>query len=266
MAPDAVLAAGAAANAGTHGEPVAWHGCAVYAAARRPVSRAAAPALSSDQYAREYNEVKALGGLADGKRRPDQTQLATFYASNYFILVHQVLRDVAAWRTDNIGDNARLFRRSARWQLLTRLLSRGIASRPMSTGDRSRRSTRARMTVTADVGDPSWQPFLNTPNYPECTSGANGAVGALTRRRWSVLRHGSRGLHGCQHQCKCQAEDTHLHPPLWPGVGYRGGADLPGPPFSAARMKCPQAGAAGGRLGLLGTCCGQSAARAGRVA
>ncbi|KPV42083.1 hypothetical protein SE17_44515, partial [Kouleothrix aurantiaca] len=30
-------------------------------------------------------------------------------------------------------------------------------------------------------GDPSWQPFLNAPNYPEFTSGANGAVGALTR-------------------------------------------------------------------------------------
>ena len=31
------------------------------------------------------------------------------------------------------------------------------------------------------VGDPTWQPLLNTPPYPEYTSGANNVVGALTR-------------------------------------------------------------------------------------
>jgi hypothetical protein len=31
------------------------------------------------------------------------------------------------------------------------------------------------------AGDPSWQPFLNTPPYPEYTSGANNVTGALTR-------------------------------------------------------------------------------------
>jgi hypothetical protein len=34
---------------------------------------------------------------------------------------------------------------------------------------------------TATAGDPSWQPFLNTPPYPDYTSGANGVTGALTR-------------------------------------------------------------------------------------
>lgn len=139
------------------------------------------PALSSDQYAREYNEVKALGGLADGSRRPDQTQLATFYASNYFILLHQTLRDVAAWRTDNIGDNARLLALGAL----------AIADSFIVTWD-SKSAYVYWRPVTAinegendgnpqTQGDPSWQPFLNTPNYPEYTSGANGAVGALTR-------------------------------------------------------------------------------------
>jgi hypothetical protein len=31
------------------------------------------------------------------------------------------------------------------------------------------------------VGDPDWQPFINTPNYPEYTSGANNVTGAVTR-------------------------------------------------------------------------------------
>ena len=31
------------------------------------------------------------------------------------------------------------------------------------------------------VGDPTWEPLINTPNYPDYTSGANNVVGALTR-------------------------------------------------------------------------------------
>jgi hypothetical protein len=31
------------------------------------------------------------------------------------------------------------------------------------------------------AGDPSWQPFLNTPNYPDYTSDANNVTDALTR-------------------------------------------------------------------------------------
>jgi hypothetical protein len=29
-------------------------------------------------------------------------------------------------------------------------------------------------------GDPEWQPFINTPNYPDYTSGANSVTGAVT--------------------------------------------------------------------------------------
>jgi hypothetical protein len=31
------------------------------------------------------------------------------------------------------------------------------------------------------VGDPNWQPFLNTPPYPDYTSGANNLFGSLSR-------------------------------------------------------------------------------------
>ena len=31
------------------------------------------------------------------------------------------------------------------------------------------------------VGDPDWQPLINTPNYPGYTSGANNVTGAATR-------------------------------------------------------------------------------------
>lgn len=31
------------------------------------------------------------------------------------------------------------------------------------------------------VGDPNWQPLINTPNYPDYSSGANVVTGAMTR-------------------------------------------------------------------------------------
>jgi hypothetical protein len=31
------------------------------------------------------------------------------------------------------------------------------------------------------AGDSTWQPLINTPNYPDYTSGANGITGAMTR-------------------------------------------------------------------------------------
>jgi hypothetical protein len=141
----------------------------------------APPALSSDQYVKEYNEVKAYGGLADGKRSPDQTRLATFYASNYFILLHQTLRDIAAWRTDSIGDNARLLA----------LGTLAMADSFITAWDSKSHYVYWRPITAINAGendgnpktqgDPNWQPFLNTPNYPEYSSGANNAAGALTR-------------------------------------------------------------------------------------
>jgi hypothetical protein len=38
------------------------------------------------------------------------------------------------------------------------------------------------------VGDPAWKPFLNTPNYPDYTSGANNVTGAVTRILSLVFR------------------------------------------------------------------------------
>lgn len=141
----------------------------------------APPPLSSKQYTKEYNEVKALGALNGSARTPEQTQLATFFASNFFVLYNQTLRDVAAAHTDNIGDNARLLA----------LGTLAIADSFITVWDSKSQYVYWR-PITAiregendgnpqTQGDPSWQPFVNTPNYPEYSSGANGAAGALAR-------------------------------------------------------------------------------------
>jgi hypothetical protein len=139
------------------------------------------PPLSSEQYAKDYYEVKALGALTNSTRTPEQTQLASFFAGNFFIVFNQTLRDVAAWNTDNIGDNARLLA----------LGTLAIADSFITSWDSKRHYPYWR-PITAiregendgnpqTQGDPNWQPFLNTPNYPEPSSGANVGAGALTR-------------------------------------------------------------------------------------
>ena len=141
----------------------------------------APPPLSSKRYTENYNEVKALGARFNSTRTPEQDQLAYFYAGNNFILWNRVLRDIAAEHTDNIGDNARLLALGTLAiadSFITAWDSKShyVFWRPITAiqeGDNDGNSQTA--------GDPAWEPLLNTPNYPDYTSGANNAVGALTR-------------------------------------------------------------------------------------
>jgi hypothetical protein len=141
----------------------------------------APPPLSSKRYAKDYNEVKALGARFNSARTPEQDQLAYFYAGNNFILWNRVLRDIAAENTDTIDDSARLLALGTlsiadafitAWDSkIAYVLWRPITA--IQEGENDGNSQTA--------GDPNWEPLLNTPNYPDYTSGANNAVGALTR-------------------------------------------------------------------------------------
>ena len=142
------------------------------------------PSLTSQQYVTEYQEVKALGAHSNSTRTPEQTELAYFYAGkngNNFVLWHRALRDVAAANVKNIGDSARLLA----------LANLAIADAVITAWDSKRHYVLWRPVTAiqegendgnaATAGDPSWQPLLNTPPYPEYTSGANNVTGALTR-------------------------------------------------------------------------------------
>jgi hypothetical protein len=125
--------------------------------------------------------VKALGSLENSARTPDQTQLAYFFADNFFAQWNRVIRSVAEMHTDNDGDTARLF--ALAW------LAAGDAF--ITTWD-SKIHYRFWRPLTAinegdsdgnrkTAGDPNWKPFLNNPNYPEYSSGANGVAAAILR-------------------------------------------------------------------------------------
>jgi len=139
------------------------------------------PRLNSAKYARDYNEVKALGSLENSARTPAQTQLAYFYADNFFAQWHRVIRSFAELHTDSDGDAARLLALSwmaAADAFITTWDSKIYYSfwRPI-TAIHQADSDGNEKTST----DPNWKPFLNNPNYPEYSSGANGVVGAVFR-------------------------------------------------------------------------------------
>src|SRR4029434_821983 len=68
-----------------------------------------APALTSPEYTKAYNEVKDLGSLNSTSRTAEQTDLAHFWNANYLVFWNRAFREIATAHVDNIGDSARLF-------------------------------------------------------------------------------------------------------------------------------------------------------------
>jgi hypothetical protein len=142
------------------------------------------PALTSEQYTKDYNEVKALGASSNSTRTEQQTALAYFYAGNNgnnSPLWQRTLRDVAAKHVEKIDDSARLLA----------LGTLAMADAVITAWDSKKHYVLWRPVTAiqegendgnqATAGDPAWQPLLNTPPYPDYTSGANNVNAALTR-------------------------------------------------------------------------------------
>jgi hypothetical protein len=137
--------------------------------------------LKSGLYAKEYNETKSLGELNSTTRTPAQTQLAYFYADNFISVVNRLLRGLAQNELEFSGDRARLL--ALAWLTAADGLITAWESklqyptwRPI-TAIREGENDGNRKTI----GDPDWQPLVNTPNYPDQCSGANTLVGGVTQ-------------------------------------------------------------------------------------
>ena len=139
------------------------------------------PALTSERYQRDYDEVKALGALVDSTRTPEQTDIAYFYNDNFFAQWNRALRAISSKHVRRIGDSARLFA----------LANAATADAVITAWDSKKHYTFWRpLTAIREgandgnphtVADPAWQPLANTPNYPDYTSGANNVTAAMTR-------------------------------------------------------------------------------------
>jgi PAP2 superfamily len=140
------------------------------------------PALTSEQYAKDYNEIKAVGAKTNSTRTPEQTELADFFNSDHLCLTFQrAPHNVAAANVKNIDDSSRLM------MLVTMSISDALIIvwndkrhfnfwRPITAINEGENDGNP-----ATAGDPAWQPYLNTPPYSDYTSGANAVMAAIAR-------------------------------------------------------------------------------------
>ena len=149
--------------------------------ARERLASKAPPAVTSNPYTREFDEVKALGSLGSTERTQAQTYTAYFFADNAGNIWNRGLRAIAAARGLAVGESARLFA----------LANMATADALMTAWDNKNRHTQWR-PVTAireadadgnpdTIADPGWTPLIATPNYPDWSSGANNVASAMAR-------------------------------------------------------------------------------------
>lgn len=148
------------------------------------------PALNSRRYARDYNEVKALGSLTGSSRTPEQTDQAFFYAGNFIVMMNRVVRDMADAHVDNISDSSRLFALTSLSQADTTITVWNdkafyVFWRPITAiqnGDLDGNPDTA--------GDPTWTSLIANPPYPDYSSGANGLSGSTMRTLENFFKRG----------------------------------------------------------------------------
>jgi hypothetical protein len=139
------------------------------------------PAIGSDLYVKEFEEVRDYGSSTSALRTAEQTETARFFSDAALGPLQAGLRDHATRRLLDISNSARLFAAADMsiadaviavwdgkfhygwWRPITAIREADTDGNPNTTGV------------------PGWTPFLVTPPYPDWPSGLNGVVGAATQ-------------------------------------------------------------------------------------
>jgi hypothetical protein len=129
------------------------------------------PHLTSDLYADDYNETKTVGSYNSTIRTPEQTEIGYFWADSGPVLWQNALRYISQRYVKDIGESARMFA----------LAETAMADAQIACWDSKyfynfwRPITAIRLGDQdgdpATVVDPTWQPLIDTPNFPEYPSG-----------------------------------------------------------------------------------------------
>ena len=142
------------------------------------------PALTSDAWARDFNEVKSLGVKNSTRRSVEQTEIARFWEYSLPSIYHGVVRSVAQAPGREAAQNARLFAAVAQamddalisvfdakyhynfWRPATAIRNGDIDGNP------------------ATEREATWSPLIDAPMHPEYPSGhaiLAGAVAAVVK-------------------------------------------------------------------------------------
>jgi hypothetical protein len=135
------------------------------------------PSVGTHRYRVEYREVKTYGARFSVDRTAAQTDLAYFWSENFPAQWNRTLRAIAVANLPDLGDSARLLALAnlagadaiiAVWDSkLFYNFWRPITAIREDDGD------------PKTAADPTWEPLVNTPNYPDFVSGANGLTAAF---------------------------------------------------------------------------------------
>jgi hypothetical protein len=125
------------------------------------------PELKSAIWARDYNEVKALGARTGSQRTAEQTEIARFWAATTPTIYYPIARSVANQPGREVTQNARLL--AASGQAMVDAIDAVFDAkyqyhfwRPYTAirnGDQDGNDSTER--------EPGWLPFVDTPMHPE---------------------------------------------------------------------------------------------------
>ena len=138
------------------------------------------PALDSEEWVADYNEVKRMGSLNSSERTPEQTTLGRFFLDPGVPQDAGALRQLAIERRLSLKDDARLFA-----QVYVALADATIAGWDSKYHYGFWRPITAIRAGNTDgnpntEADPTWTPLATTPNHPEYLSAHAFVDSALT--------------------------------------------------------------------------------------
>ena len=140
------------------------------------------PDLKSDLWARDYNEIKAIGRKDNSTRTKEQTDIARFWEVTGPVIYHVLVKSVADSPGRDVTRNARMFMMVTQatddamiavfdakyhynfWRPITAIRNADIDGN------------------NATERDGSWTPFINTPMHPEYPCAhciVSGAIGTV---------------------------------------------------------------------------------------
>ena len=126
------------------------------------------PALDSQRYAADYEEVKQLGALVGSTRTPDQTEIALFWADGAGTETppghwNSIAQIIGAAHGTTLEENARLFA----------LLNIAMADAAICSWDAKYTYHFWRPVTAIAFAEPqlNWMSFIVTPPFPDYTSG-----------------------------------------------------------------------------------------------
>jgi hypothetical protein len=186
------------------------------------------PAVDSDLYVMDVNEVKDIGAQNSSVRIGPETDVAMWWVASAVVIWNPIARQVASARNLSILESARLFA----------LLNLAAADAAIACWD-SKYTYNLWRPISAIrsadglriTPDPNWLPFLATPPFPEYPSAHNEISGAMAQVLISLFgdKPGvTMVAHSPAHPAFdhlwfrfSQGIDEVIHARIWEGIHFR---------------------------------------------